>query len=392
MNELREVVEMVTKQAEPSRDSWTEQERRQQRAARNRKIGAIGLAAAMIVVAVVFAVTNLGNGKDGALVPTPADTGQQLPPGSGPLGLAIVGLDGTVLQDLGLPTDAWMPDLSADGTKVMFITRSHEVGFCGGCTPDYDRVAIVPLGDASGKFIYLDPGLHIDQIEEPVWSPDGSQIAFVGLSREDGNRDIYVADLRYDNNALISGAGRRLTSDPGVDEFPAWSPDGSTIFYDNGGAEPLDDSGFSITQEIWSVSVDGGVPQRLTNNKVADAMPDVAADGTVAFWRAGEIWTMDRQGGNQERLKAVPGETGFNPRWSPDGSMMALLRFDPASVVYISDLHGRPEGMPTLEVVVVDLATGEVTTVGPRVAADFNPVSWMPDGSGLLINRYDAGP
>jgi hypothetical protein len=39
----------------------------------------------------------------------------------------------------------------------------------------------------------------------------------------------------------------------------------------------------------------------------------------------------------------------------------------------------------------VDLATGEITLVGPRVAADVNPVSWTSDGSALLINRYDAG-
>jgi hypothetical protein len=391
MNELREVVEMVTKQAEPSRDSWTEQERRQQRAARNRKIGAIGLAAALIAVAVVFAVTNLGDGKDGTLVPTPANTGQPNPSGSeAPLGLAIVGLDGTVQQDLGLPTDAWMPDLSADGSQVMFITRSPEMGFCGGCAPQVDRLAVLPFGETHGIFIMWASDFHLTQVEEPVWSPDGSRIAFVGVSRSDGDRDIYVADL-LGPDAIPNATLRRVTSDPAVDEFPAWSPDGSTIFYDNGGAEPLDGSGFSSTQEIWSVPAEGGSPQRLTHNKVADAMPDVATDGTVAFWRGGDIWTMDQQGDNQERLKVVPGETGFNPRWSPDGSMMALLRFDPASFVPISDLPGRPLDMPTLEVVVVDLATGEVTTVGPRVAADYNPVSWMPDGSALLINRYDAG-
>ena len=32
-----------------------------------------------------------------------------------------------------------------------------------------------------------------------------------------------------------------------------------------------------------------------------------------------------------------------------------------------------------------------VLTVGPRVASDLNPVSWTPDGSALLIDRYDAG-
>ena len=333
-----------------------------------------------------------GTGLDGALQ-QPTDSSSPDTSGQSPLGLAIVGLDGTVRQDLGLPTDAWMPDLSSDGTRIMFLTASTKVGFCGGCGPDNpptDRIAAIGFGKSSGSFIYLSPGgVPIREVEQPVWSPDGNQIAFVGVRRKDGNRDIYVAELHQ--NAVINAVTRRLTFDPAVDEFPAWSPDGSTIFYDNGGAEPLGISGFSSTQEIWSVPAEGGTPERLTNNAVADAQADVAADGTVAFWREGDIWTMDQRGGNQERLAAVPSETGFNPRWSPDGTMMALLRYDPTERASFDPRLGRPADLPLLEVVVVDLATGDVTTVGPRVAADFNPVSWTPDGSALLINRYDAG-
>jgi hypothetical protein len=56
MPELKEVFGMVTKQTEPDVDSWREQERRQRRTARNRKIGGfavtavIGLAAAMLIL------------------------------------------------------------------------------------------------------------------------------------------------------------------------------------------------------------------------------------------------------------------------------------------------------------------------------------------------------
>lgn len=388
MTELREVFEMVTKQTEPDQDSWKQQERRQRRTARNRKAGAIGLAAALIAGAVVFGVATLRSGENG---PDPAHTGPTDTAGlKPPLGLAIVGLDGTVQQDLALPTDAWMPDLSSDGTQVMFLTMSPDVGFCGGCAPDTDRIATIPFGESSGTFIYFDRGYHIRQVEEPVWSPDGNQIAFVGVSRPDGNRDIYVADLQ-ESDGITNATVRRLTSDPAVDEFPAWSPDGSTIFYGNGGAEGLSDSGFSSTQEIWSVPADGGSPTRLTNNKVADAQADVAVDGTVAFWRDGNIWTMDQDGSNQTRLATVPAETGFNPRWSPDGTMLALLRFTTPERALFELRPGRETSLPLLEVVVVNLTTREVTTVGPRVASDVNPVSWTPDGSALLINRYDAG-
>ena len=93
------------------------------------------------IVAVAFLLAACTSGGEGASPAAPSGTGQdgtqQLPTDTGspdtsgqsPLGLAIVGLDGTVQQDLGLPTDAWMPDLSSDGTQIMFLTASTTVGF-----------------------------------------------------------------------------------------------------------------------------------------------------------------------------------------------------------------------------------------------------------------------
>jgi TolB protein len=51
----------------------------------------------------------------------------------------------------------------------------------------------------------------------PVWSPDGSKIAFSSFRK--GNWDTYVMDTSGRNV-------RRLTDDPGKDWATAWSPDG----------------------------------------------------------------------------------------------------------------------------------------------------------------------
>ena len=334
--------------------------------------------------------------------PTPAPTQAPAPPSvtatpspqppspqPTPLGLAVVGLDGTVRGDLALPTDAWTADLSADGTRLAFLTTSTKVGFCGGCAIDADRLAVLRLGTRRGVFMYGN-GRSIREISEPAWSPDGTQIAFAGIQGRSNNRDIFVATLLPDDAPIASARILRLTTDDAVDEFAAWSPDGATILFDNGGSEPVDDSGFSPTQEIWSVPAHGGSPRRLTHNTTPDAQPDVASDGTVAFWRDGEIWTMDQDGRHQHRLAAVPSNAGFNPRWSPDGTMLALLRYDDSERATFASPH-RPSDLPLMQVVIVKLATGRVITVGPRVASDVNPVSWTPDGSALLIDRYDAG-
>ena len=81
--------------------------------------------------------------------------------------------------------------------------------------------------------MYVD-GVH--RISEPVWSPGGDQIAFTGV-HDEGNRDIFVATLPPPFGPIAEVRARRLTDDPALDEFPAWSEDGSTILYDNAGAK-----------------------------------------------------------------------------------------------------------------------------------------------------------
>ena len=62
MAEVREVFEMVTKQTEPDLDAWREQELRQRRTTRNRRWGALALAAAIGIVGVIVAIRAVHDG------------------------------------------------------------------------------------------------------------------------------------------------------------------------------------------------------------------------------------------------------------------------------------------------------------------------------------------
>ncbi len=84
---------------------------------------------------------------------------------------------------------------------------------------------------ASEKATLLTPG-DFDE-ETPAWSPDSRHIAFVSKREGDPDRnentDIYVV-------AAESGArARRLTDYPGADSDPVWSPDGKQIAFLRGG-------------------------------------------------------------------------------------------------------------------------------------------------------------
>jgi Tol biopolymer transport system component len=401
-------------------ESWSvnmqTQERTENRSGgvRPRSRGLIAVGAAVVAVCALTAVFVFNASEDAE---DPAETATTVttavtttvaqavvPPGAvPPLGVEIVGIDGST-SNLGLPKDAWMANLSPDGQRIVFLTTSIDVGFCGGCQPGGPvRMAIVPVGSTRGGYVYF-AEIDFASVAHPAWSPDGTQIAFQGTRL--GNSDIYVADLSGaetpTDGSYLAVPTTRLTSDPGVDQFPSWSPDGTIVFYDNLGTGVVD-FGMSDTGEIWSVPVAGGDPTRLTNDDLPDMQPDVSSDGTVAYWSGGEIWVMAMDGSGARRLESIPADLGWHPRWSPDGTEIALLQYNPNAPRAIFGGPKRPAplwgtgpgslpihatNLPPMNVVVVNVESGESTTLDVQVASFYNPVSWMPDGTALLVNRY----
>ncbi len=59
---------------------------------------------------------------------------------------------------------------------------------------------------------------------QPAFSPDGNQIAFVWEGAEGNNPDIYL-------KLIDAGEPLRLTTDAAPDFSPVWSPDGRYIAF-----------------------------------------------------------------------------------------------------------------------------------------------------------------
>src|SRR5262249_55160390 len=64
------------------------------------------------------------------------------------------------------------------------------------------------------------PGIEM----QPSFSPDGNQVAFAWNGEKQDNFDIYV-------KLIGAGGNLRLTTHPADDYSPAWSPDGRSIAF-----------------------------------------------------------------------------------------------------------------------------------------------------------------
>ena len=122
-------------------------------------------------------------------------------------------------------------------------------------------------------------------------------------------------------------AQTRITSFNGDELYPAWSPDGARIaFQQDPGLHP----------EIWTSKADGTDLRRLTNNSADDLHPAWSPDATKI------VFASDRQtpGGNLSDLfvmNAADGSGAVNitntptidedyPAWSPNGAKIAFSR------------------------------------------------------------------
>jgi tricorn protease len=82
----------------------------------------------------------------------------------------------------------------------------------------------------------------------PNFSPDGKWIAFTG--EYDGNRDVFVIET-------AGGEPRRLTWHPARDEVLGWTPDGKKVLFRSGRENPHG------SFEIFTVPATGGDPEKL---------------------------------------------------------------------------------------------------------------------------------
>lgn len=197
---------------------------------------------------------------------------------------------------------------------------------------DNRRQHLYLLDLATRKTETLTPGNYDES--QPSWSPDGSTIAFVSKRGPDPDRtdnfDIYLIEPK------VGAVARQLTtfkgsdSDPDWESRPAWSPDGSSLAYIQGGASELI---YYAVHQLAVIPAAGG-PSRLVASSLDRNMtrPHWSADGTSIYFVL--------EDNRNEHLARVPASGGGVERPVAGGRVVGA--FDVSATGKIALLSSTP--------------------------------------------------
>jgi Tol biopolymer transport system component/DNA-binding winged helix-turn-helix (wHTH) protein len=182
------------------------------------------------------------------------------------------------------------PAVARAGGRLAYVQLRRDVNLY--------RVDLRHPGGAPQAFL---PSTRIEA--GPQYSPAGERIAF--YSDRSGTFEIWVASSDGAGTSQRTAMGGPLTASP------CWSPDGKRIAFDSHAAGNAD---------IWVVDAGGGAPRRVTSSQSEDVMPAWSRDGSWIYYSSIEggvsgIRRIRPEGGESEWLTR---SGGWRPLESPD--------------------------------------------------------------------------
>ena len=263
-------------------------------------------------------------------------------------------LDGGKPHDL-TPGKLDVPSFSLGGPDAFAISPdSKEVAYVSNPDPDLalstnDEIFIVPIGGGEPKKVSTSPGAD----QSPAYSPDGKYIAFRSQARAGYEADrwrLLVLD-RATNN--LTGVTDSI--DLTIESF-AWSPDSTHLFFVS------EDHGRGLVQMVPVGG--GGTRAVITGNSHADDM-QFTLDGKTMIYseqretKPTEIYRVTSNGGTVEPLTklndALLSEYSLPPAqdfWieASDGAKVQSFLFKPPNFnpkkkyPVLMLIHGGPQG------------------------------------------------
>ena len=389
MPELREVFEMTTKQAEPDVDAWREQEGRQRETNRNKKVGALAVATAIGLVALVVVIQAARDGTrtTPGIAPTPRPTTTAEEVATDFLyATAFFNMDQAVsyladdadLDGLGLEGTRefrrWLSLLEAQGFELM-PTSCEETGSSGlgtyvHCTFDFhgirsDEIGRGPYRGSSydltvrdDKIVRVRSYLEISTFGPEMWDPFSDWVS-----------TNYPEDAAVMYNETLTDY--RLTRE-------------SIRLWEQRTREWASEIRSSVAPEEADhiLDLDTGTKTRLSESIVgaeSEATQYAASsDGsTIAFVApdengANQIFVADLDGSGIRQVTFDPMGAQW-PAWSPDGTLIAYSVGDPGKLF------------------ILQVATGETRQATDDVLPlEAGQSQFTPDGTSLLYASFSG--
>jgi Tol biopolymer transport system component/C-terminal processing protease CtpA/Prc len=200
------------------------------------------------------------------------------------------------------------PALSPDGSQIAFSYQG-------------DIWSVSVTGGAANRLT-----VHESYESDPIWSPDGRNIAFVG--NRFGNNDIFLT-------TTAAGTPQRLTEHSASDYSPRWMGNDAVFFSTNRIFAQVERNA-----ETYQAKLNGGTPVRVMDAVGNEATP--SPDGRyVAFVRGScrvtreayrgpanrDIWVYDKQVKTYTQITTDEGQD-YHPLWTKDGKLTFLSARD----------------------------------------------------------------
>ena len=252
----------------------------------------------------------------------------------------------------------WAPAISPDGKSVAFVALN--------------QLYVVPISGGKPKAITSDAFFK----QGPVWSRDGSQLAYI--TDKNGIENIYIHNMADTTDAN----DRRIARQSTAQIMPAWSPDGKWMaFQDESGATLLAEVATGTVRPLAPATFFPGRPSFSPNGKtvaIATIRPYTKRfrEGTSA------ILTVDIASGTQHWYEPAPYEsvttrTEDGPTYTLDGKEMLFVMDDLLYAMPV-DADGHPNGRAQ--------KLNDETTDAPSITADSKTILYLNNG---VLHRMD---